>query len=92
MLPLLSVYRKYYRGLFALRISLLLLVATIIAALIVDGVFGGLGLIPRAHPSRSSVFGALAIDYKFWLDLVALAVFGAMFALRAPAGAEIGVA
>ncbi|HEX4307714.1 MAG TPA: permease, partial [Solirubrobacterales bacterium] len=44
VIPIVLAYRKYYGTPFALRISALMLVTIIVAALIVDGVFGLVGL------------------------------------------------
>src|SRR5207248_7132307 len=46
VLPILLIYRKYYGVAFALRISALMLVAMMAAALAVDGLFSALNLIP----------------------------------------------
>ena len=51
VLPILAIYRKYYGTTFALRITALMFVTMVIAALIVDGVFSALGADPdRAAP------------------------------------------
>ena len=52
VLPIVVAYRKYYGWPFTARITALMLVTMVIAALIVDGIFSGLGLIPHARPSR----------------------------------------
>lgn len=50
------------------------------AALIIDGLFSGLGLIPNgARPTRDDIFGSIELDYKFLLNVVALAVFAGLF-------------
>ncbi len=46
VLPIIFAYRKYYGTSFALRITALMLVTMILAALVVDLVFSALGLIP----------------------------------------------
>src|SRR5438067_9060332 len=46
VLPIVAAYRKYYGTAFALRIAALMFVTMVVAALIVDGLFGLLGLIP----------------------------------------------
>src|SRR5438094_5983395 len=48
VLPIIAAYRKYYGWPFAIRITLLMFVTMVIAALIVDGLFNLLGLIPTA--------------------------------------------
>ena len=78
VLPIVVAYRKYYGWPFTARITALMLVTMMIAALIVDGIFSGLGLIPHARPSRGDVFGSVQVDYKLFLDLAALALFAAL--------------
>jgi YHS domain-containing protein len=88
VLPILVIYRKYYGGSFALRISALMLVTMVIAALLVDGLFSLLGLIPSGpRPSRTQIFGSLALDYKAVLNLVATAIFVALWWLTHRRGA-----
>src|SRR3954453_23612187 len=58
VLPILAIYRKYYGMAFTLRSSALMLVTMIAAALLIDGVFGAVGLIPTARPSADDVFGS----------------------------------
>ncbi|HVT00081.1 MAG TPA: permease [Solirubrobacterales bacterium] len=76
VIPIVLAYRKYYGAGFALRITALMLVTIILAALIVDGVFGLLGLVPTGpRPSRTDVFGSVQLDYKLVLDAIATAIF-----------------
>jgi hypothetical protein len=87
VLPIVAIYIKYYGRAFALRISALMLVTMAVAALAVDGVFSVLGLVPTGpRPGRDSVFGSLALNYKFVLNLVGLAIFAALFWLTARRG------
>jgi uncharacterized membrane protein YraQ (UPF0718 family) len=46
ILPIVAIYRKYYGTAFALRVTGLMFLTMVIAALIIDGVFSGVGLIP----------------------------------------------
>jgi hypothetical protein len=79
VIPIVLAYRKYYGSPFALRITALMLVTIIIAALIVDGVFGLVGLVPTgARPSRTDVFGTIGLNYKLALNVVATAIFIAL--------------
>src|SRR5690242_4739574 len=53
VLPIVLIYRKYYGTAFALRITALMLVTMVLAALVVAGVFSALGLAPEGpRPSR----------------------------------------
>ncbi len=88
VLPILAIYRKYYGGAFALRISALMLSTMVVAALVVDAAFGALGLIPTGpRPGAEDVFGTIRADYKLVLNVLGVAVFGALFALTARRGA-----
>jgi uncharacterized membrane protein YraQ (UPF0718 family) len=78
VIPIVVAYRKYYGWPFALRITLLMLVTMVAAALIVDGIFSAAGLIPHTRPSRDDVFGSVKVDYKLFLDVAALALFAVL--------------
>ena len=59
VIPIVLIYRKYYGGAFTRRIVALMFVSMIIAALAVDGLFSGLGLIPHARPARADIFSSV---------------------------------
>jgi uncharacterized protein len=79
VLPIVAIYRKYYGWAFTLRIVVLMLVAMIVAALAIDGLFSAAGLIPETRPSRDDVFGSVELDYKLVLNALGTAVFAALF-------------
>jgi uncharacterized protein len=80
VIPIVLAYRKYYGTEFALRITAVMLVTIIIAALIVDGVFGLVGLVPTGpRPTRTDVFGSVGLNYKLVLNVLATAIFLALF-------------
>ncbi len=88
VLPIIAIYRKYYGMRFALRIVALMFVTMAAAALIVDGLFSAAGLIPTGpRPSRGDIFGTIGVNYKLSLNLLALAVFAALFLLAQRRGA-----
>ncbi len=87
VLPIVAAYIKYYGREFALRITALMFVTIVIAALIVDGLFGVAGLIPDTRPSRADIFGSIELDYKLILNLLGLAIFATLFYLTARRGA-----
>jgi uncharacterized membrane protein YraQ (UPF0718 family) len=79
VLTIVAAYRKYYGTAFALRITALMFVTIVIAALFVDLVFGLAGLIPTGpRPTRADVFGSIEVDYKLFLNLAGLAIFAAL--------------
>jgi uncharacterized protein len=88
VLPIVVAYRKYYGWSFAWRITALMFVTIVAAALIVDALFSGLGLIPSgARPSRSDIFGSVELDYKLVLNVLGLAIFSELFYLTMRRGA-----
>jgi uncharacterized membrane protein YraQ (UPF0718 family) len=87
VLPIVLAYRKYYGTAFALRISALMLVTMMLAALVVDLLFGALGLIPTTRPSTDDVFGTIELDYKAVLNALATLAFVALLALTRRRGA-----
>jgi uncharacterized protein len=80
VLPIIAIYRKYYGTRYALRIVALMFVTMVFAALIVDGLFGALGLIPTGpRPSRGDIFGTIAVNYKLFLNVLGVVVFAGLF-------------
>jgi uncharacterized membrane protein YraQ (UPF0718 family)/YHS domain-containing protein len=88
VIPILLIYRKYYGGRFTVRITALMFVTMVIAALIVDGIFSVLGLIPTGpRPTRADIFSSIRVNYKLAANVLGLAIFAAMFWLTARRGA-----
>jgi uncharacterized protein len=80
VLPIVLAYRKYYGTAFALRITALMLVTIVLAALAVDGLFSLAGIVPDGpRPTREDVFGTVALNYKLVLNVVATGVFAALW-------------
>jgi len=88
VLPILLAYRKYYGGAFAVRITALMFVTIVVAALIVDALFGGIGLIPHVSPTRSQIFGGVEVNYKLVLNALALVAFVLLMSLTMRRGAR----
>jgi len=87
VLPIIAIYRKYYGTRYALRIVALMFVTMVVAALIVDGLFSALGLIPTGpRPSRGDIFGTIAVNYKLFLNVLGLVIFTAFFWLTSRRG------
>jgi uncharacterized membrane protein YraQ (UPF0718 family) len=87
VLPIVLAYRKYYGTAFALRITALMFVTIVIAALLVDGLFGLAGLIPTGpRPTREDVFGSIELDYKLVLNLLGTVVFAGLIWLSRRGG------
>ena len=88
VLPILAIYRKYYGTAFALRITALMFVTMVIAALIVDGDLQR----PRADPHRPTAdprrhLQLDQVDYKLALNVLGVAIFAALFWLTVRRGA-----
>jgi uncharacterized membrane protein YraQ (UPF0718 family) len=87
VLPIIAIYRKFYGSSYALRTVALMYLTMVLAALAVAALFGVLGLLPTGpRPSRAHLFGAVALDYKLLLNLLALAAFAALLWLSRSAG------
>jgi uncharacterized membrane protein YraQ (UPF0718 family) len=88
VIPILLIYRKYYGGKYTVRITALMFVTMVIAALIVNAIFSGLGLIPTgARPTRADIFSSIQVNYKLALNLLSVAIFASLFWLTARRGA-----
>jgi len=81
VLPIVAAYRKYYGTAFALRITALMFVTIVLAALIVDGLFSAVGLIPETRPTRGEIFSSIEFDYKLVLNAIGVVVFAILFGL-----------
>jgi uncharacterized membrane protein YraQ (UPF0718 family) len=87
VLPIILIYRKYYGWSFTLRITALMFVTMVVAALIVDGLFSAVDLIPTgARPTRDDIFGTVAVNYKLFLNALGLVIFASLFWLTRGAG------
>jgi uncharacterized protein len=80
VLPIVAIYRKYYGTAFALRITTLMYVTMVTAALLVAGAFALLGLSPSGpRPDRADIFGSVQLNYKLALNVLGAAVFAALW-------------
>jgi hypothetical protein len=70
VLPLLDVYRRYYGWKMAAYMLGLFYATMVIAALIMELVFGGLGLIPAHHGDMQAEMTHVSLNYTFWLNIV----------------------
>src|SRR5206468_10782346 len=73
---------------FTVRITALMFVTMVVAALVIDALFSGLNLIPSGpRPSRGDIFGSIKVDYKLLLNVLGLVIFSALFYLTMRRGA-----
>jgi uncharacterized membrane protein YraQ (UPF0718 family)/YHS domain-containing protein len=80
VLPIVAIYRKYYGTAFALRITALMYVTMVLAALLVAGAFALVGLSPSGpRPDRADILGSVQLNYKFALNVLGAAVFAALW-------------
>ncbi len=79
VLTIVAAYVKFYGRTFTVRIVALMLMTIVIAALLVDLIFGWAGLIPSGpRPTRADVFGSVELDYKLVLNLLGLGIFAVL--------------
>jgi len=89
VIPIVLIYRKYYGGRVAARLVALMFGAIVIAALVVDGIFSALGLVPTTRPSIDSISErAITWNYTAVLNIVFLLVACALVALTLRRGAK----
>jgi hypothetical protein len=82
VLPILMIYRKYYGTAFALRITALMIVTMMIAALVVEALFNAVGLAPSGpRPTRAHIFGGIGVGHTLVLNVLTLAAFAALLTL-----------
>ena len=82
IIPIVLAYRKYYGTRFTVRIVALMFVTIVLAALAITGLFAATGLIPQARPTRGAIFEPVGLDYRLFTNVLGLAIFAALFALR----------
>jgi hypothetical protein len=82
ILPIVNAYRKYYGARFAALLTGVMFGAMVIAALVVEGLFSLIGLVPAHRPSVESITERpVTWNYTSVLDIVFGLVFAALIAL-----------
>ena len=76
ILPLIFIYRKYYGAKAALYITAVLFVSMVVAGIIIDLLFGALGLIPSARAHGAIAEASFQLNYTTWLDIAAILLSG----------------
>jgi uncharacterized protein len=74
VLPLLDVYRKYYGIRMAAYIFGVFFATMVLSAIIMDGAFSALHLVPKPNPNAVHDLTMFSFNYTFWLNLT----FGAL--------------
>ncbi len=89
IVPIINAYRKYYGGRFAALLVALMFVTMAAAALVVDGLFSVLGLLPSHRPSVESIAERpVTWNYTSVLDILFALVFVALLTLTLRRGAK----
>jgi uncharacterized membrane protein YraQ (UPF0718 family)/YHS domain-containing protein len=89
ILPIINAYRKYYGARFAALLTGVMFGAMVIAALVVDGLFSLLGIVPTHRPSIESIAERpVTWNYTSVLDVIFGVVFAALIALTLQRGAK----
>ena len=89
IVPIVLAYRKYYGGRVTVRLVGVMFATMVVAALVVDGLFSLLGLVPETRPSIESITERpIAWNYTTFLNIVFLAVAAALVTLTLRRGAK----
>ena len=76
VLPLLDVYRRYYGVRMTAYIFAVFFATMVLSALVMDGAFSALHLVPKPNPNVRHDLAVFSFNYTFWLNLA----FGALAA------------
>ena len=86
--PALRINARYYGWRFAVYLGVVFAVAAVVTGVVVHAGFALVGLLPRGAKDLTEL-ATFAIDYTFWLNLLALAVAAALvYAARRPPSDE----
>ena len=89
VIPIVLIYRKYYGGKVAALLVAMMFATIVAAALIVDGIFSALGLVPTHRPSIESISEReITWNYTTVLNIVFLLVAAALVGLTLRRGAK----
>lgn len=77
ILPILHIYRKYYGTRMALFLLVTFYASVVVAGYAVEGIFGGLGLIPRQADATIPMSG-VSWNYTTWLNIAFLLLAAAL--------------
>ena len=79
VLPLLDTYRRYFGWRMAAYLFFVLFTTMVIAGIVVNVGFLATGLVPAPDPNVRAHITHFALDYTFWLNLVAVGWAGWLF-------------
>jgi uncharacterized membrane protein YraQ (UPF0718 family) len=73
IIPILLIYRKYYGTRMALVLLGVFYASMVVAGLVVEALFGSVGLVPHAR-NATAIEASISWDYTTFLDLAAIVV------------------
>jgi uncharacterized protein len=89
IIPLILIYLRYYGRAVTLRMVAIMFAAMAVAALTVDALFAGLGIVPSTRTSIDSITGrGIEWNYTTFLNIAFFVVAGALIALTVRRGAR----
>jgi uncharacterized membrane protein YraQ (UPF0718 family)/YHS domain-containing protein len=89
IIPLILIYLRYYGRTVTVRMVAIMFAAMAVAALTVDALFAGLGIVPSTRPSIDSITGrGIEWNYTTFLNIVFFIIAGALVALTVRRGAR----
>jgi hypothetical protein len=89
VIPIVLIYRKFYGWNVTWRMVSIMFVTMVLAALAVDGIFSGAGIVPTHRPSIDSITSrGIEWNYTTALNIVAFVVFGLLFGLTLGRGVK----
>jgi YHS domain-containing protein len=89
IVPIVIAYSRYYGGRAAARLVGIMFAAIVVAALVVDGLFSALGIVPSHRPSIHSITSrGIGWNYTTFLNVAFLLVAAALVALTLRRGAR----
>jgi uncharacterized membrane protein YraQ (UPF0718 family)/YHS domain-containing protein len=89
VVPIVLIYRKYYGGRVTARLVAIMFATMVAAALMVDGIFSALDLVPTHRPSIDSISERdITWNYTTFLNIVFFVVAAALVGLTLRRGAR----
>jgi uncharacterized protein len=89
IIPLVLIYLRYYGRAVTVRMAAIMFATMAVAALAVDGLFAGAGIIPSSRPSIDSITGrGIEWNYTTFLNIAFFAVAAVLVALTVRRGAR----
>ncbi len=89
IIPIVIAYRKYYGGKMTVRLVAIMFATMVVAALLVDGLFSLVGLVPETRPSIESITArGISWNYTTVLNIIFFAAAATLIGLTLRRGAK----